>query len=343
MRTFLLLLLFASISNSTHAGSSGFGPFDLPPLGSNEFFREIPSFIAPSLNDTSKVKINLSTRVLNSWTYNIESLSDAPFLWDGQDDYPFAHGSFLSDMETYTVTPRVSYNTGHGIFLEAIIPVVHQTGGFLDRSIEDFHNAFGLGQHHRTDWVRNDISVVYVHPDGVTTSVFDSNDLRGTFLGNIITGLSYHTNKFMLPFCFRLLITLPTSDLPVTFDGHGHYTTIQISSLWEKGDFVWYHGAGFTLYENSESNGLNLERKRFSMQHTMEYRITESLSFLTHLVSASAVADYPQLDKPVVEITLGFKRKLGKGVFELGIIENLFFFDNSPDIGFHLGYAMTLF
>ena len=146
-----------------------------------------------------------------------------------------------------------------------------------------------------------------------------------------------------LPFCFRLLFTLPTSDMPATFDDGIHYTTFQATFSWQRGNYIWYHGGGITLYENSESNGLNLKRKRFSMHHTMEYRIAGSLSFLTHLVSASAVADYPQLDKPVVEITLGFKKKLGQGVFEIGIIVNLFFFDNSPDIGFHLGYAITIF
>ena len=97
-RAILILLFYLCFTAQAHA--DGLGPFDLPPLGSSEFFREMPSFIPPAIGDTSKVKINFTTRILNSWTYNIESSSDEPYLWDGREDYPFEHGSFLSDMET---------------------------------------------------------------------------------------------------------------------------------------------------------------------------------------------------------------------------------------------------
>jgi hypothetical protein len=58
--------------------------------------------------------------------------------------------------------------------------------------------------------------------------------------------------------------------------------------------------------------------------------------------TASRVADYPELDEPVVEFSMGFKTILGPGVLEFGLIENLFFVDNSPDCGVQLGYTLKL-
>lgn len=326
-----------------HAAAKGLGPFDLPPLGSSEFFRELPSFIAPSVDNPQRLNVSVTARILNTWTHNIETESDTPYLWDGNENYPFEHGSFLSDMETYTTSTHFSYNTGHQIHLETIIPVIYQDGGFLDRSIEEFHETFGIGQHNRRDWERDGISLIYLNPDGETTTIYDSDDLRGVFLGNIVTGASWHTDSFSLPFCFRLLATLPTSTMPVTFDGGGAYTTFQTSFFWNVENLVFYHGAGATAFHNSKSHGLNLHQVRVSLQNTIEFRITDSFSFIAHLVSASPVADYPELDKPVVELTMGVKKKLGPGIFELGVIENLFFFDNSPDVGIHLGYSLPLF
>jgi len=53
-------------------------------------------------------------------------------------------------------------------------------------------------------------------------------------------------------------------------------------------------------------------------------------------VVASSTADYPELDNPIIELTLGFKKRIRNGVLEFELIENLFFFDNSPDIGAHV-------
>lgn len=74
--------------------------------------------------------------------------------------------------------------------------------------------------------------------------------------------------------------------------------------------------------------------------NTFEYLFSNEMSFIVQIAAASATADYPEFDSPVVETTLGFKRKLPYGVLEFGLIENLFFFDNSPDFGFHVGYSV---
>ena len=103
-----------------------------------------------------------------------------------------------------------------------------------------------------------------------------------------------------------------------------------------------YHGAGVTFYGTRGDDELDLQARRFSMMNSLEYAWSDWFSLLAHVVMASAAADYPELDKPIVKLTLGFKKRLGRGVLEFGLIENLFFFNNSPDAGFHAAYTVSI-
>lgn len=336
-RVIILTILF-SIILPLISYSKGLGPFDIPPLGSNEIFREIPAFVSPTEHAEKKIRFNVSTRCLNTWTYNIETDNESP----DEDPQP-SYGSFLVDMESYSIFPRISFKANDNIRFEAILPVVHQTGGILDGAIEKFHDTFLLGQHHRSEWQRNETSLMYIEPDGKTLTHYDESDLRGVFIGNLTLGTSFQTKKLPLPANIRVLMTFPTTNMPVSFDGKSYNTTVQTSFSWKRRKLIGYHGIGITHFSNSRAHGMRLKKKRFSLLNSFEYQKSDSFSFILHIVSASPVADYPKLDEPVIGMTLGFKAFVGRGVFELGIIENLFFFDNSPDIGIHLGYSIGLF
>lgn len=339
----ILITLFFIFSLHLMSFAEGLGPFDLPPLGNIEVFREIPSFVFPTEQHDKKVLVNISTRCINTWTYNIESNSETHFTKDTTGDYPLERGTFILDMESYTVIPSVSIKVSEKLSVEAIVPIIHQTGGIFDHSIEKFHDMFGLGQNHRKDWEKNTIRYTYIEPDGQTTTYHNEQDLRGIFLGNITAGASYKTKNFLFPACLRLLVTFPTSETPVPIGKDSYNTTLQAIFSWEKQNIVGYHGIGLTHFSNSTSNGINLMKNRLAVLNTFEYKKSKTFSLIIHIVSASPVADYPMLDNPIIEMTLGFKKKIGTGILEVGFIENLFFFDNSPDVGVHIGYSIGFF
>lgn len=320
--------------------AAGMGPFHLPAVGFSEMFRETPMFISPDDHNKGRVQVNLIARWFNVWTFHVEA--DRPYDWEEDpENFPFEHGSFLLDMETVSFNPRISVKVSDKVRLEATVPVVYQSGGILDGVIEGFHDIFGIDQHKRDKWERNGTSLLYVSPEG--DIIDSSDDVPGTFLGNIVVGGSYRIMDAGPGLGVRVLCKLPTSTMDDGWKQNGVDITLQTTMSWNHDRFRGYHGVGATFYGSKGIDELDLERQRYSMMNSLEYGWSPDLALLAHLVVASPTADYPELDNPIVELTLGFKKRIGNGVFELGIIENLFFFDNSPDIGLHVAYTFSAF
>ena len=323
--------------------AAGMGPFHLPALGPAEMFRETPMFIAPNDHAEGRLQTTISVRWLNVWTFNIEADAEEPYDWEKDPEtYPFQHGSFLVDFESISVIPRVSFKLTDRMCLEAKIPVITHSGGNLDRIIEGFHDAFGINQHRRDKWERDSTSLLYVSPDG---EIIDQSDnVSGIFLGNVVVGGSYRLRDAGPGVGVRFLAKLPTSNIKVNgWEQEGIDLSFQTTFSWNAGRVSGYHGLGIIYYGSDGTRELALKKERFSMMNSLEYAWSDDFSLLAHLETVSAAADYPELDNPVVELTVGFKQRLGIGILEFGIIENLFFFDNSPDIGVHAAYTFSLF
>jgi len=328
-----------------NAPAQGLGPFHLPPVGFSEMFRETPMFTSPYDHQEGRVQFNMAMRWFNVWAYHIQpqdGYDGNEYDWETRpEDFPFGHGSFLLDMETVSLNPRISVKLTEKIQVDATVPVVYQSGGILDGFVEGFHDTFGIDQHNRDKWERNGTAMLYVSPTG--RIIDSSRQIPGTFLGNIVVGGSYRLRNAAPALGLRMLCKLPTS----TFDGgwkqNGIDATFQTALAWNSGQFNGYHGAGVTFYGSDGIDELDLEKFRFTMLNAIEYMLSPDFSLLAHLVAASPTADYPELDKPIIELTLGFKKRMRKGVLEFGLIENLFFYDNSPDMGVHVAYTFSAF
>ena len=98
---------------------------------------------------------------------------------------------------------------------------------------------------------------------------------------------------------------------------------------------------GITFYGSNGLDELKLSSERMSMLSALEYSCSKTFSIIAQFVAASASADYPELDEHVIEVVLGFKKKMGPGTIEFGLIENILYYDNSPDGGFHIGYTFS--
>ena len=165
--------------------------------------------------------------------------------------------------------------------------------------------------------------------------------MDGVFLGNITIGGTYLIRQSYPNIGIRALFKLPTSTMDDTFDQNNIDLSFQVSSTWNKNKFFGHHGFGITLYGSNGLDAMNLKKERFSFFSALEYSWTPTFSFIAQVVAASAVADYPELDKPVIEVILGFKKQLGPGILEFGFIENILYYDNSPDGGIQIGYTFS--
>ena len=73
-----------------------------------------------------------------------------------------------------------------------------------------------------------------------------------------------------------------------------------------------------------------------------EWRFDSNMSLvLQYLVSQGVAKDLGDFSQNSNEITLGWKWELAeRTVFELGLIENIIDFNNSPDFGIHAGLTV---
>ncbi|SCY07205.1 Protein of unknown function [Desulfoluna spongiiphila] len=336
---FVLPLLFACQVLFPSSASAGLGPFRIPALGAGEFFRTVPAFASPFTDSMpGRVELGMDVRWLNTWVYHVES--DRSVDWvDFDDTDELKHGSFLFDVETLAFVPSVLYRVGDRVTLGFEIPVAIQGGGVLDGFIEGFHSMVGVGQHNRDDWSRD--SSHYITVDRNDVAHDKSDELNRVITGDVQLSASMLVSQWPM-LTARAIVKLPTSRIYDSQENSGTDLTLQGIWSWQWGAVSGYHGVGGTVYTRDGDDNLDLERFRFSTMNSLEYMPSETFSWVVSLNHASAVADYPELDEPVVELTMGFKKIVGPGVLEFGIIENLFFFDNSPDAGLQLGYTLKL-
>jgi len=92
-------------------------------------------------------------------------------------------------------------------------------------------------------------------------------------------------------------------------------------------------------HAQSDVLGVRLRRTQWSALAAVEYRASKRTSYVVQgLVTSASARDFGDFAKPTYEVTLGFKRVLGPDLLlEASVLENLFIFDNSPDVGFHVG------
>lgn len=335
---FIPLLFMLLLWTAPCANADGLGPFFLPAIGTDESYREIPAFVSPNDHTEGRFQLNTTARWTNIWAYHIES--DKPYDWDKPaKEQELKHGSFFIDVERLTVTNRISFRATDALGFEATIPFVCQGGGIMDGFIEGFHKTFGIGQHHRTDWDRDDASFDVVNKNGVLDDA--NGHVSDTYFGNIQVGASYRfLNRWPISMV-RILAKLPTSNYSESLEFRGYDVTLQGSTAWQWGRFLGYHGAGVSYFGDRGPKDVDFKRVRYSMMNTGEVMLSPEFSLILHTVAATAAADYPELDEPIIEVTLGFKKVLGAGVFEFGLIENMIYYDNSPDFGLHAGYSIS--
>jgi hypothetical protein len=326
--------LFIALA-STEAG--GLGPFYLPAIGASETIRTMPAFTAADEHNNKSLIVNITGRWVNLWAFNADT--ETPYDWKGDDDtFEFRYGSYLIDMEMYTLTGRLSYLLSENLSVELSVPVHYYGGGIMDGAIEHFHDSLSIGQHHRDDWPRNQTNFIYVKKDG--TILNETSAVAGFLAGNPVIGSTITLKRYPC-IAIRGLVKIPVAvDNAFIFE-NGFDFTLQGLLSWQKGKWYGYHGIGLTRFGKNSTREINFSTYRSSAMNSLEYSFSDRTSIIVHNTIASPDADYPQFENPIIETTFGFKCKLYKGVFEFGLIENLFFYDNSPDFGIHIGYSYT--
>lgn len=260
-------------------------------------------------------------------------------VWADEADYAL-------DYESLTTEAVVSYGFTNAWAVE--VGVLHRVtfGGRMDAMIQGFHDAFDLGQNGRTDVPLNQ-TAIRIDPTGSQPGLLlDDADLqnnhltfmRGALLWTMTDG--HHTWPAT---ALSLTVQAPIGERR-GYDGGLLDLSLDLSLAKPIGDWVGYASVAYTRFGADEVYGLDLYRSNWSGLGAIEYRITDGWSVvLQYLLSQGVAPDLYVFSKASHELTLGTQVRVGNHtIMQLGLIENLFIFENSPDFGVHLALEMRL-
>ena len=225
---------------------------------------------------------------------------------------------------------------------------IHYGGGILDRTIYDFHRAFGLGQQGRTYVTENRFQAIF-GADGVTYARWLEAPSRGGFSDPSVF-LRYAIPGDIGGFRFSLM-------------GGVKPPLASVDRFLSTGSWDW--GGQLTAETRSDRDALIFNLAvvfpgafKPSAAHDVRFEPPTlpslDVAWLHRLHRWPATTSFVQLlfaehplrrlvDSAVSRLefqaTFGLKWHTADGMLAFGLTENLFNFENTPDIGVHLGWG----
>lgn len=261
---------------------------------------------------------------------------------------PTSDGIFYLDGEHTRTAFAIRRGLTDRVQLEINLPILLFQGGFLDRAIESFHDAFSLGQAGRLGVDRSDFTS-YVRSDDL--EVYSSND-PGFQLGDVVIGAKIdldvgagEDDDPRWESAVEVLVKAPTGDRSTLTSSGSVDLGVQflITRYFARGCL---HGAvGALALGEFKALGID-DQLVLSGVLAFERAIGDHMATLLQLtMSQSPFQDLGirELDAATFQLTWGIKKVIGKrDVLFLGITENLGSFNNTPDIGLHFGMTRTV-
>jgi uncharacterized protein DUF3187 len=226
----------------------------------------------------------------------------------------------------------------------AAVSGVFYTGGFLDGIIENFHDAFGFDQAGRPAVRRNDMNLIF---DLKGAQVYQPNIPERGLLDPVF-GVRYQWVE--RPTTWNLIIE---GAVKVPIAGERAFLS---TGEWDFGTqitlqrFMQRHAAYASVAAVSTRASTIIPTSDRQVIPTLilgyEYKWTERASLNAQFYASpsaykSSDTDLDELTQPKFQISLGGRYRVGSSVLTFAVTENVANYNNSPDIGFQLGWAYS--
>jgi len=249
-------------------------------------------------------------------------------------------GIFQLDAEVYRTAITLRRGIGRRLQLELLIPVLAFQGGFADGIIEDFHDAFGFGQSGRLGVPRDGYLVYVRRRDGEL--LVDRSPTAG--LGDLVLGAKLDLRRQPGPLLLALQgqVKLPTGDQERLYGSGAADAGVQLlASRYFRRSCV-HASAGLVYLGAWDALGTKDQVRASAMagyEHALGRRVS---AILQATVSQSPFdrLDLEELSAVSYQASAGLKVAAGeRGMLFVAFTENLVHFDNTADIGLHLGFS----
>jgi hypothetical protein len=251
--------------------------------------------------------------------------------------------NYLVDVELATLDMALHYKLSSQWTLYAIATAVSYHGGFMDSTIEQFHDVFGFSSFGRPALARNSTNVI-LDLKGAQTTIIDAPETQG--FTDPVFGLRY--TGFKLPGPWQMSVEV-AAKVPVEGErlllstGRKDYG-IQ-ASVQRLGERNAFHMDLAAVFYSGENQPAPHERQVVpTIILGWERQLTARTNFNLQAYASSSVytreqTDLDELLDDKFQASIGIRHRFDCCLVTFGITENLQNLNNTPDIGFQLGFA----
>ena len=253
--------------------------------------------------------------------------------------------AYLVDLELGLVDVALHRRLTEHWSVNAIFSGVNYSGGFMDGAIEGFHKTFGLDSFGRPAIERNTVNVILDLKNAQT--VFLNAHLDGGLLDPAF-GLRYSVAAAPSPWNLVL-----EAAVKVPIDGQRDFLSTGHADLGLQATlqrFAGRHAAYLSVAAVRTKGSVLTASDRTEVVPTYILGYEYSYSRKTNIVAQFYVSpsvfthedtDLEGLLKTKYQISIGLRHRIDASVWTFAITENTFNFNNTPDIGFQIGWAYS--
>jgi hypothetical protein len=253
--------------------------------------------------------------------------------------------NYLVDLELaeLDVTLHHKFSRHWGAYV--VLSAVSYDGGFLDGTIERFHETFGFSPNGRSALKRNDVNVIFDLKSAQVAMLEApiSGGLLDPTIGLRYSGVISPSNwNLILEAAAKLPIQGRELFLSTGRSDFGIQATLQrfseLHALYVSTSAVYYDGVSSitpTPAQIVPTLVVGYERRLNPDTHVILQ------GYMSSSIYSRNETELSELLATKYQVSLGVYRRMGSGVMSFAITENLQNINNTPDIGLQLGWAYS--
>jgi hypothetical protein len=253
--------------------------------------------------------------------------------------------NYLADLELALLDVTLNYKFSSQWAGYVVLSAVHYGGGFLDSTIESFHDTFGFNDFGRPAVVKNGTSYI-LDLKNSQVALFEAPTNGGMLdptIGLRYSGLTFGKDwKVILEAAAKVPVSGRRDLLSTGRTDYGVQMTLQKfgqhNAWYVAGSAVYYAGSpNFAPNDSDIIPTLLVGYERHLTQNT--HVILQG--YVSPSVYSHKDTDLDELLATKFQASLGVYHRIGAGLVSFAITENLQNLNNTPDIGFQFGFAYS--
>jgi hypothetical protein len=251
--------------------------------------------------------------------------------------------NYLLDIETATFDLTLHYKIAPNWSAYGIVSAISYQGGFLDGTIESFHDAFGFSSFGRPAAARNQAALIY-DLKGVHVSFMEKptdGGLTDPTIGVRYSGVQFSPNwrltlegAVKIPVAGeRLLLSTGRTDYGLQASlqrlgiRHAYYANVAT---------VYYAGAREPVPHDAQIIPTVILGYEFKWTAKTNLNIQ---AYISNSVYSHKQTDLDELLGMKYEYSIGLRHRMENWLLSFGFTENVQNINNTPDVGFQIGVA----